>query len=72
MATMQPNILILWGDDIGTRNVSHSSRGMMSYRTRTSTASPTKGRRLQTSMVSRAAPLAALPSSRDRTLFVPA
>jgi arylsulfatase A-like enzyme len=29
----QPNILILWGDDIGTWNISHFSRGMMGYRT---------------------------------------
>jgi arylsulfatase A-like enzyme len=33
MATKQPNILILWGDDIGTWNISHFSRGMMGYRT---------------------------------------
>jgi len=33
MATKKPNILILWGDDIGIWNVSHFSRGMMGYRT---------------------------------------
>jgi hypothetical protein len=33
MATKQPNILILWGDDIGTWNISHFSRGMMGYTT---------------------------------------
>jgi arylsulfatase A-like enzyme len=33
MATQQPNILILWGDDIGMWNISHFSRGMMGYRT---------------------------------------
>ena len=33
MATKQPNILILWGDDIGMWNVSYYSRGMMGYRT---------------------------------------
>jgi arylsulfatase A-like enzyme len=33
MATKKPNILILWGDDIGTWNVSYFSRGMMGYRT---------------------------------------
>src|ERR1039457_1484629 len=33
MATKQPNILILWGDDIGMWNISHFSRGMMGYRT---------------------------------------
>jgi arylsulfatase A-like enzyme len=29
----KPNILILWGDDIGIWNISHFSRGMMGYRT---------------------------------------
>jgi len=33
MATKKPNILILWGDDIGFWNISHNSRGMMGYRT---------------------------------------
>jgi arylsulfatase len=33
MATKQPNILVLWGDDIGIWNISHFSRGMMGYRT---------------------------------------
>jgi arylsulfatase A-like enzyme len=33
MATKQPNILILWGDDIGIWNISHFSNGMMGYRT---------------------------------------
>jgi arylsulfatase A-like enzyme len=33
MATKQPNILILWGDDIGMWNISHNSKGMMGYRT---------------------------------------
>ncbi|HEY7229871.1 MAG TPA: arylsulfatase [Pseudolabrys sp.] len=28
-----PNILVIWGDDIGTWNVSHNSRGMMGYMT---------------------------------------
>src|SRR5271163_1251204 len=31
--TAKPNILILWGDDIGIWNISHFSRGMMGYRT---------------------------------------
>src|SRR3984885_13389612 len=29
----QPNILVIWGDDIGTANVSQYSRGMMGYQT---------------------------------------
>jgi len=33
METKQPNILILWGDDIGMWNISKYSDGMMGYRT---------------------------------------
>jgi arylsulfatase A-like enzyme len=33
MATKQPNILVLWGDDIGWWNISFNSRGQMGYRT---------------------------------------
>src|SRR5262245_1212873 len=29
----KPNILVIWGDDIGTWNISFNSRGMMGYRT---------------------------------------
>ena len=32
-ATKKPNILVIWGDDIGTWNISHNSRGMMGYKT---------------------------------------
>ena len=31
--TDKPNILVIWGDDIGTWNVSHRNLGMMGYRT---------------------------------------
>jgi arylsulfatase len=31
--TDKPNILIIWGDDIGIWNISHFSRGMMGYQT---------------------------------------
>jgi arylsulfatase len=33
VADKQPNILILWGDDIGWWNISYNSRGQMGYRT---------------------------------------
>ncbi len=33
MANRKPNILILWGDDIGWWNISYNSRGQMGYRT---------------------------------------
>jgi hypothetical protein len=28
-----PNILVIWGDDIGNQNISHNSRSMMGYQT---------------------------------------
>ncbi len=31
--TDRPNILVIWGDDIGTWNISHNNRGMMGYAT---------------------------------------
>lgn len=33
MASKKPNILILWGDDIGQSNISFYSKGLMGYRT---------------------------------------
>jgi arylsulfatase len=32
-AAKKPNILILWGDDVGWWNISYNSRGQMGYRT---------------------------------------
>jgi arylsulfatase len=32
-AQTKPNILVIWGDDIGTWNISHNNRGMMGYQT---------------------------------------
>jgi arylsulfatase A-like enzyme len=29
----KPNVLVIWGDDIGTWNISHNNRGMMGYNT---------------------------------------
>ena len=29
----QPNVLVIWGDDIGTWNISHNNHGMMGYQT---------------------------------------
>lgn len=31
--TAKPNVLVIWGDDIGTWNISHNNRGMMGYET---------------------------------------
>ena len=33
MTSKKPNILVLWGDDIGYWNISFNNRGMMGYRT---------------------------------------
>src|SRR5262245_62467338 len=33
LAADKPNVLVIWGDDIGTWNISHNSRGMMGYQT---------------------------------------
>jgi arylsulfatase len=33
MAEQKPNILIIWGDDIGLWNISYNNRGMMGYQT---------------------------------------
>ena len=32
-ANEQPNILVIWGDDIGLWNISHNNCGMMGYET---------------------------------------
>jgi len=32
-AGKKPNILVIWGDDIGTQNISFNSKGMMGYKT---------------------------------------
>jgi len=32
-AASKPNILVIWGDDIGTWNISHNNHGMMGYQT---------------------------------------
>ena len=29
----KPNILVIWGDDVGITNISHNNRGLMGYRT---------------------------------------
>ena len=30
-AEKKPNILVIWGDDIGIENISYNNRGMMGY-----------------------------------------
>jgi arylsulfatase len=33
MTAKKPNIVVIWGDDIGTANLSIFTKGMMGYRT---------------------------------------
>ena len=33
IAADKPNILVIWGDDVGIWNISDNSRGMMAYNT---------------------------------------
>ncbi len=67
LAANKPNIVIVWGDDIGWFNISAYNMGMMGYKTQTLTGSPRKAQCLPTGMASRAAPPAAqhlLPAKR--------
>ena len=57
MAQDKPNILVIWGDDVGWFNTSAYNRGMMGYRPPISTASRPMVRCLPTGTDSRAAPL---------------
>jgi arylsulfatase len=41
-AAGKPNIVIIWGDDVGQSNISAYSHGVMGYKTPTSTGSPGK------------------------------
>jgi hypothetical protein len=62
-AQQKPNILILWGDDIGYWNVSAYNQGMMGYKTPNIDRTRTRARSSPTGMASRAAPPAAPPLS---------
>jgi len=62
-AEKKPNILVIWGDDIGQFNISAYNHGMMATGRRTSTASRKTGRSSRTGTGSRAAPQAGRRSS---------
>ena len=68
MANKKPNILVLWGDDIGITNVSAYSDGLMGTAPRTSIASPMRARGSPTTTASNHAPRGGQRSSADRTL----
>ena len=59
----KPNILIIWGDDIGQFNVSTYNMGMMGYRTPNIDRIGKEGAVFTTGTASRVAPLAAPRSS---------
>jgi hypothetical protein len=61
--TSKPNILVIWGDDIGTWNISHNNRGMMGYKTPNIDRIAAKASASPTTTRSRAAPRAARRSS---------
>lgn len=65
----KPNILVIWGDDIGISNLSCYSDGLMGYRTRTSTASPPKACASPTPTASKAAPRDGRPSSAVESVY---
>jgi hypothetical protein len=52
----KPNILIIWGDDIGYWNLSAYNQGMMGYKTPNITASPGKARSSPTGIVNKVVP----------------
>jgi hypothetical protein len=69
-ASGKPNILVIFGDDIGITNVSTYAQGLMGYET-PNTASPTRASSSCTITASSRAPPAARPSSPDNTSSAP-
>ena len=73
MADKKPNILVIWGDDIGITNLSCYSDGLMGYRTPNIDRIAKEGMTLhRLPTASRAAPPAAPPSSPGRAASAPA
>ena len=74
VAAQKPNIVIIWGDDIGQSNISAYTKGLMGYKT------PNIDRVAKEGMIftdyyaeqSRAALLAVQPSLWARAFFAPA
>ena len=67
----RPNILIIWGDDIGISNLSCYSDGLMGYRTPNIDRIADEGARFTDYYASRAARPAVPRSSLDRTRIAP-
>ncbi len=69
--TEKPNIVIIWGDDIGQSKLSAYTRGLMGYQTPNIDRVAREGMILPTTMQSRAAPPAGRPSLPVRAVFAP-
>ncbi len=67
----EPNILVIWGDDIGISNLSCYSDGLMGYRTPNIDRIAYEGMRFTDSYGSRAAPPADHHSSPGRVSIEP-
>ena len=70
MPEKRPNILILWGDDIGWWNISFNSRGQMGYRTPNIDRIANEGIAFTDYYGQQSCTAGARPSSRDRTRSV--
>ena len=68
----KPNILIIWGDDIGQSNLSCYSNGLMGYRTPNIDRIAREGVLFTDYYGSRVAPPDGRPSSPARTRIAPA
>ena len=67
----QPNILVIWGDDIGISNLSCYSRGLMGYQTPNIDRLAKEGMMFTDSYGEHRVPPEGLPSSPDRAPIVP-
>ena len=71
MPNGKPNILVIWGDDIGISNLSCYSDGLMGYRTPNIDRIANDGMRFTDSSANKAAPRAGRRSSVGRASIAP-
>lgn len=71
MADKKPNILVIWGDDIGITNLSCYGFGVMGYQTPNIDRLANEGMMFTDTMVSRVVPQAARRSSPGRAYSAP-
>jgi hypothetical protein len=70
-SSRKPNILVIWGDDIGIANISAYSGGLMGYETPSIDRIAREGLKMQHYYGSSPAPQGVRPSSPDSTAFAP-